>query len=97
MFEILGIIGIAVSVVAYMPQVIHLWREHCSAGVSSRAWAMWLASGLLVGLLAAHRGDPVFILLQVSSLTCAAAILLLTQKYKGMVCESHAPIRKKED
>ena len=90
MFEILGIVGIVISVAAYVPQVVHLWREHCSAGVSSRAWAMWLASGLLVGLLAVHRKDPVFILLQVSSLTSAAAILLLARKYKGMACESHA-------
>ena len=90
MFEILGIVGIATSVAAYLPQVVHLWREHCSAGVSSRAWAMWLASGLLIGLLAVQRGDPVFILLQVSNLTCASAILLLARRYSGMACESHA-------
>jgi lipid-A-disaccharide synthase-like uncharacterized protein len=90
MFEILGIVGIAISVAAYVPQVVHLAREHCSAGVSSRAWAMWLAGGLLVGLLAVRRGDPVFVLLQLSSLTSAAVILLLARKYKGMACETHA-------
>lgn len=90
MFEVLGVIGITISVAAYVPQVIHLAREHCSAGVSSRAWAMWLAGGLLVGLLAAQRGDPVFILLQLSSLTSAAVILLLARRYKGMACETHA-------
>ena len=90
MFEILGVTGIAFSVCAYVPQVIHLWREHCSAGVSTRAWAMWLASGVLIGLLALHRGDPVFILLQVSSLTSAAVILLLARRYRGMSCETHA-------
>lgn len=36
MFEILGIVGIATSVAAYVPKVIHLGREHCSAGVSSK-------------------------------------------------------------
>jgi lipid-A-disaccharide synthase-like uncharacterized protein len=90
MFEILGVIGIAISVAAYVPQVIHLAREHCSAGISSRAWAMWLAGGLLVGLLAVHRGDPVFILLQLSSLASAAVILFLARRYKGMACETHA-------
>lgn len=90
MFEILGIIGIGISVAAYVPQVVHLAREHCSAGVSSRAWAMWLAGGLLVGALAVQRGDPVFILLQLSSLTSAAVILLLARRYKGMACETHA-------
>ncbi len=90
MYEILGITGIAISVAAYFPQVIHLAREHCSAGVSSRAWAMWLAGGLLVGILAVHRGDAVFILLQLSSLTSAAVILFLTRRYKGMACDTHA-------
>ncbi len=57
MFEILGVIGIAISLAAYVPQVVHLGREHCSAGVSSRAWAMWLVGGLLVGALAVS-GTP---------------------------------------
>ena len=90
MFEILGVAGIAISVVAYVPQVVHIWREHCSAGVSTRAWAMWLASGVLIGLLAMHRGDPVFVLLQASSLTSAAVILLLAWRYREMSCETHA-------
>ena len=75
---------------AYLPQVVHLWREHCSAGVSRRAWAMWLASSLLVGALAVHRGDPLFISLQLSSLASAAVILVLARKYRGLVCEVHA-------
>jgi lipid-A-disaccharide synthase-like uncharacterized protein len=89
-FELLGITGIAISVAAYLPQVVHLAREHCSAGVSRRAWAMWLASSLLVGTLAVHRGDSVFILLQASSLTSAGAILFLARRYRGMVCATHA-------
>jgi lipid-A-disaccharide synthase-like uncharacterized protein len=90
MLDVLGVIGIAISVAAYVPQVVHLAREHCSAGVSSRAWAMWLLSGLLVGLVAVQRGDPVFILLQLSSFASAAVILVLARRYKGMACETHA-------
>lgn len=90
MLDALGVIGIAISVAAYVPQVVHLAREHCSAGVSNRAWTMWLLSGLLVGLVAVKRGDLVFILLQLSSFTSAAVILLLARKYKGLACESHA-------
>jgi lipid-A-disaccharide synthase-like uncharacterized protein len=92
-FELLGIAGISIGVVAYVPQVVHLAREHCSAGVSLRAWAMWLTSSLLVGALALQRHDPVFIALQASSLTSAAVILLLTHRYRGMVCEAHAHVR----
>jgi lipid-A-disaccharide synthase-like uncharacterized protein len=89
LFEALGAAGIAISMLAYLPQVVHLAKEHCSAGVSSRAWTMWLVSSLLIGALALHRHDAVFILLQISSLTSAAAILFLGHKYRGLVCEAH--------
>jgi lipid-A-disaccharide synthase-like uncharacterized protein len=89
MFEILGVAGIAMSMLAYLPQVVHLANEHCSAGVSSKAWAMWLISSVLIGALAVHRHDPVFILLQVSSLASAAVILILGRKYRGLACQTH--------
>ena len=90
MFEILGVAGILLSVLAYLPQVVHLAREHCAAGVSGRAWAMWLVSSLLVGSLAVHRRDAVFILLQVSTLLSATVIVVLVHRYRGMVCAAHA-------
>jgi lipid-A-disaccharide synthase-like uncharacterized protein len=89
-FELLGVAGISIGVLAYVPQVVHLAREHCSAGVSARAWAMWLTSSLLIGALALHRHDPVFIALQASSLTSAAVIVFLTHRYRGMTCEEHS-------
>jgi lipid-A-disaccharide synthase-like uncharacterized protein len=89
-FELLGIAGIAISVLAYLPQVVHLAREHCSAGVSRRAWAMWLVSSVFIGALALYRRDFVFILLQISSLSSAAVILALAHRYRAMVCEAHA-------
>jgi hypothetical protein len=89
LFEALGVAGISISVLAYVPQVVHLAREHCSAGISRRAWAMWLASGLLVGALAVSRRDPVFILLQITNLTSTAVILFLSWRYRGLVCAAH--------
>jgi lipid-A-disaccharide synthase-like uncharacterized protein len=89
-FELLGVVGIAISVLAYLPQVLHLAKEHCSAGVSRRAWGMWLLSSLLIGALAVHRQDLVFVLLQICSLTSAAIILSLAHRYRGLSCETHA-------
>ena len=89
MFGILGGVGIGISMLAYLPQVVHLAKEHCSAGISSRAWMMWLLSSVLIGALALHRHDVVFILLQVSSLTSAAVILVLAHRYRGLVCAAH--------
>jgi len=94
-FQILGILGVAISVAAYVPQVVHLWREGCSAGVSSRAWAMWLVSSVLILALALHQREPVFIALQVINLASITVTLLLARKYRGMVCEFHAHLASK--
>lgn len=94
--EVLGVVGIGVSVAAYIPQAVHLWREHCSAGVSSRAWTMWLISSLLVGILAVYRGEMVFIALQACTLASASLILLLAHRYRGMACDGHIPTTSSE-
>jgi uncharacterized protein with PQ loop repeat len=88
--DVLGLAGIAVSMFAYIPQVIHLVREHCSEGVSTRAWTMWLVGALLVGIVAVERRDAVFIVLQFSTCASAALILFLTHRYRGSQCASHA-------
>ena len=89
-FDVIGMIGIAIAALAYAPQIFHLAHEQCSAGVSRRAWSMWIASSVLVGALAVHRNDPIFILLQAASLASATVILLLAVRYRGMVCALHA-------
>ena len=94
MFEALGVVGIAISLLAYLPQAIHLARAHCSAGVSGRAWGMWLASSLLIGALAIHRHDAVFILFQLTTRTSAMVILFLVHRYRGMVCATHEHARR---
>jgi uncharacterized protein with PQ loop repeat len=50
-FELVGIAGISIGALSYLPQMVHVAREHCSAGISSRAWAMWLASAVLVAVM----------------------------------------------
>lgn len=89
MVDAIGFLGVALSVAAYMPQLVHLAREHCSAGVSTRSWTMWLVSALLVGSVAVSRRDPVFIIFQLCSLASAGAILFMARKYRGMACGSH--------
>ncbi len=91
LFAILGMIGIGLSAVAYLPQLTHLAKEHCSAGVSVKAWTLWMTSSLLVGSLAVHRGDYVLICLAATSLLSSIAILALALRYRTMVCATHIP------
>jgi len=41
--EIAGFIGVGLAGAAYVPQIWHLVRVHCSAGISRFAFCLWLA------------------------------------------------------
>jgi uncharacterized protein with PQ loop repeat len=48
--SMIGYIGTALVIGAYAPQISHLWTEHCSAGISERAYAIWaLAAAVFLG------------------------------------------------
>ena len=46
--EMVGFTGVGLAGIAYLPQITHLIKEHCSAGISRLAFGMWLVSSLLV-------------------------------------------------
>jgi uncharacterized protein with PQ loop repeat len=87
--QFVGLAGIALSCLAYMPQVLHLVKEHCAAGVSVRAWLLWMVAGVLIGAHAVSKGDVVFIILQIVNVGAAATIAALGQRYRCMRCEAH--------
>ena len=87
--EMLGVSGAALSGYAYLPQITHLVRERCSAGLSERAFTLWLiASGLMtVHALTIHA--VVFVLLGALQLTATFVIVYFGRRYRGSVCPSH--------
>ena len=87
--EWIGFAGIALSVVAYMPQIIHLLKEHCSAGLSPWAYCMWVISALLLLIYAIVKKDPVFISLQGYEVGACALIFYYCLKYRDQLCEDH--------
>lgn len=88
-FELLGMVGIGISVVAYVPQVAHLARERCSNGISVRTWELWLLSSLFIGALATYQRNYVFVALAVTNLVSALIILSMARRYQGMACSTH--------
>src|SRR5215472_3572118 len=46
--QILGFAGVALGFVGYMPQVVHLIRQRCSAGISVHAYLIWLSAAVLL-------------------------------------------------
>ena len=87
--EWLGFAGIALCVLGYLPQVIHLIKERCSAGLSTGAYITWGIAAVLLLSYAVVRKDIVFIVLQSYHVGATALICYYCVKYKGRLCEDH--------
>ena len=90
LFEILGFLGTATVAIGYLPQIIHLAKERCSAGISLIAWRIWLVSSFLIFSHAVQRLDYVFIVLQSVHIVAIILIVWLARRYRGMTCPFHA-------
>ena len=89
--EIAGYVGAGLAGAAYLPQIAHLIRARCSAGISRLAFAVWLTASALVitRAIATHAG--VFIVLGGIQIVATAIIIGYATRYQGMSCPSHSP------
>jgi uncharacterized protein with PQ loop repeat len=85
----LGSAGIALCILGYLPQVVHLVKERCSAGLSVGAYVTWGIAAVLLLSYAFVRRDPVFVVLQAYHVVATALICYYCVKYKGRFCEVH--------
>jgi len=87
----IGLIGTALVIIAYLPQILHLVKGQCSAGISLKAYVMWLASSLLLFAHAFSINDPVFIALQSYQMGATSVIVFFAYRYKDSLCPLHRP------
>ena len=89
--EIAGFVGAGLAGAAYVPQISHLVRARCSAGISRLAFAVWLVASILTTAraLAIHAG--VFIVLGGIQIVATAVIMLYAARYKDTPCPVHLP------
>lgn len=85
----LGYAGTALVIVAYLPQIAHLFQEHCSAGISARAYLLWSLSAVLLLTYAIAIGDPVFIALQGYQAIATTTIYFYSKRFQYSACEIH--------
>jgi uncharacterized protein with PQ loop repeat len=85
----LGYAGITLCALAYLPQIVHLIRWRCSAGLSMRAYLMWAVAAVLLLLYAITIRDTVFIVLQSYHLAAGTVICVFCKRYEGLLCEDH--------
>jgi uncharacterized protein with PQ loop repeat len=89
--EIAGFAGAGLAGAAYVPQVSHIIKAHCSAGISQLAFAVWLLAALLVTAraIAIHAG--VFIVLGGIQIVATTLIVVYAARYRNTPCPSHLP------
>lgn len=89
--NILGLTGASIAGIAYLPQIIHLVKEHCSAGISIGAYVLWFIASILVTFNAFWIESAVFIALGLVQIIATALICVFSMRYKGQTCPSHTP------
>ena len=85
----LGIVGTGLVIIAYIPQITHLMKMHCSDGVSLWAYTLWAAASSFLCVYAVFAKEPVFIVLQGYHAVACGLILLFGIKYRTSRCPMH--------
>ena len=89
--EIAGFGGAGLAGAAYVPQISHVVRARCSAGISRLAFAVWLLASLLTTAHAIAIHADVFITLGGIQIAATALIMLYATRYKDTPCPVHLP------
>lgn len=89
--ELAGFAGAGIAGAAYVPQIWHVVKAHCSAGLSPVAFGAWLAASALLMTHAIAIRAGVFIVLGSIQLVATALILSYSIRYEHSYCTAHRP------
>jgi hypothetical protein len=89
--QIGGFVGAGLAGAAYVPQVSHLIRARCSAGISRLAFRVWLLASVLTTARAIAIGDGVFIVLGGVQTVATALIMVCAALYQDTPRSAHLP------
>jgi len=86
--EMLGWAGTALVIVAYVPQIRHLYVEKCAWGISISTWLIWLVAGVLLLSYCIFRNDTLFTFVQIINITAIMATIILARR-GNRICPYH--------
>ena len=87
--QIAGFAGAGLAGAAYVPQISHLIRARCSAGISRLAFGIWLVASVLITARAIAIHAAVFIVLGGIQIVATALIMACAARYQGTPCPVH--------
>jgi uncharacterized protein with PQ loop repeat len=87
--QLFGFLGTGIVAAAYIPQIHHLIKEHCSAGISMTAYGLWCIASILFLIHAVMIQDTVFIIVQIVNLAAILTIAICVKRYERQMCLTH--------
>lgn len=93
----IGYVGTGLVIGAYVPQIRHLWIERCSAGISARAYALWVLASAVFFAHSLVIGDAVFMVTQLVNMVALTIIIVLARRFRSQVCAEHARLLRVPD
>ena len=89
--EVAGFAGAGLAGAAYVPQISHMVRARCSAGISRLAFEAWLLASVLTTARAVAIGAAVFVVLGGIQIVATTLIMLYAARYKDTPCPAIPP------
>jgi lipid-A-disaccharide synthase-like uncharacterized protein len=86
--EVLGWAGTTLVIVAYYPQIRHLWVEECAWGISILTWLIWLGASSLLLVYALLRQDALFVIVQSINIVAIVITIILARR-SNQICPYH--------
>jgi hypothetical protein len=88
---IAGFAGAGLAGAAYVPQIAHMVRERCVAGMSLAAFLVWCLASALLLTRAIATGEMVFITLGAMQTAATGFISGYISAHQGHYCPTHRP------
>src|ERR1051325_6464973 len=86
--EILGSVGTALVIVAYVPQIRHLYFEKCAWGISVSTWVIWLVASVLLLSYCIFQHEGLLGVVQGANLAAIMTTIILVGRSNN-VCPYH--------
>ncbi len=89
--QVVGWIGTILVIVAYYPQIRHLWIEQCAWGVSLSTWIIWLFASLFLSIHCIARGELLLTIVQFVNIMAIGTTIFLVRRSRNL-CAHHLAV-----
>jgi uncharacterized protein with PQ loop repeat len=89
--KVIGWVGTALVIIAYYPQIHHLFVEKCAWGISLLTWLIWLVSSVLLLGYCISRREVLMCVVQGVNIAAIVTTILLLRRSNN-ICPYHRRI-----